>query len=165
VARRRGAVWYVKYRVPDPTRPGRVRQIEKLFGPDWSERGAPPPGFYDRRTAQAALEAILTDARRGALDLVSTGVTFEQAAIEWLRWDQHDRGWKRSTLVDRRSVLKRHLLPEFGVLPVNQITTRRVEAWKDPVAGRPFRAPAGRQASGHPARDHGAGAEVVRPTP
>jgi hypothetical protein len=27
-------------------------------------------------------------------------------------------------------VLKHHLLPEFGALPVNQITTRRVEAWK-----------------------------------
>jgi hypothetical protein len=59
-----------------------------------------------------------------------TGVTFEQAAIGWLRWDEHERAWKRSTLVDRRSVLNHHLLPEFGALPVNQITTRRVEAWK-----------------------------------
>jgi hypothetical protein len=54
-------------------------------------------------------------------------VTCEQAAIEWLRWGEHERGWKRSTLVDR---LKCHLLPECGALPVNQITTRRVEAWK-----------------------------------
>jgi integrase len=57
-------------------------------------------------------------------------VTFEQAAIAWMRWGEHERGWKRSTIVDRQSVLKHHLLPEFGALPVNQITTRRVEAWK-----------------------------------
>ena len=62
--------------------------------------------------------------------MARAGVTFEQAAIEWLRWGEHERGWKRSTLVDRRSVLKHHLLPEFGALPVNQITTRRIEAWK-----------------------------------
>ena len=130
VVRRRGAVWYVKYRVPDPTRRGRVRQVRKLLGPEWPAKGPPPPGYYDRRSAQAALEAILTDARRGAIEFARTGVTFEQAASEWLRWGEHERGWKRSTLVDRRSVLERHLLPEFGALPINQITTRRVEAWK-----------------------------------
>jgi hypothetical protein len=37
---------------------------------------------------------------------------------------------KRSPLVDRRSVLNHHLLPELGALPVNQITTTRIEAWK-----------------------------------
>jgi integrase len=43
-------------------------------------------------------------------------VTFEQAAPEWLRWGEHERGWKRSTLVDRRSLLKCHLLPELAIL-------------------------------------------------
>jgi integrase len=130
VVRRRGAVWYVKYRMPDPTRPRRVRQVEKMLGPEWPGKGPPPPGYFDRRSAQEALEAILTDVRRGAIELARTGVTFEQAAIEWLRWGEHERGWKRSTLVDRRSLLRCHLLPEFGALPINQITTRRVEAWK-----------------------------------
>ena len=81
VVRRRGAVWYVKYRVPDPTRPGRVRQVRKMLGPEWPAKGPTPPGYYDRRSAQAALEGILTDARRGAIELARTGVTFEQAAI------------------------------------------------------------------------------------
>jgi hypothetical protein len=130
VERRRGAVWYAKYRVPDPSRPGRVRQIEKQIGRDWTEGGPPPPGWHNRRTAQAALEAMLTDARRGAVELARTGVTFEHAAIEWLRWGEHERGWKRATLVDRRSVLSCHLLPEFGALRVEQITTRRIEGWK-----------------------------------
>src|SRR5215217_7501953 len=68
--------------MPDPTRPGRVRQVENMLGPEWPGTGPPPPGYYDRRSAQAALEAILTDARRGAIELARTGVTFEQAAIE-----------------------------------------------------------------------------------
>ena len=119
VMRRRGAVWYVKYRMPDPTRPGRVRQVEKMLGPEWPGMGPAPPGYFDRRSAQEALEAILTDARRGAIELARTGVTFEQAAIEWLRWGEHERGWKRSTIVDRRSLLRCHLLPELGALPIN----------------------------------------------
>lgn len=82
VIRRRGAVWCVKYRMPDPTRPGRVRQVEKMLGPEWPDKGPPPPRYFDRRSAQAALEAILTDARRGAIELARTGVTFEHAAIE-----------------------------------------------------------------------------------
>jgi hypothetical protein len=47
VLRRRGAVWYVKYRMPDPTRPGRVRQVEKMLGPEWADTGPTPPGYYD----------------------------------------------------------------------------------------------------------------------
>src|SRR3954451_205139 len=116
VMRRRGAVWYVKYRMPDPTRPGRVRQVETMLGPEGPAKGPAPPGYFDRRSAHEALEAILTDARRGAIELARTGVTFEQAAIEWLRWGEHERGWKRSTLVDRRSLLKCHLLPELAIL-------------------------------------------------
>src|SRR3954470_9539372 len=66
VQRRRGWVWYAKYRAPDPTSPSGVRQVEKLLGPELPDDGAPPPGYYNRRKAQATLEAILTDARRGA---------------------------------------------------------------------------------------------------
>ena len=63
-----------------------------MLGPEWPGKGSPPPGYFDRRSAQKALEAILTDARRGAIELARTSVTFEQAAIEWLRWGEHERG-------------------------------------------------------------------------
>lgn len=130
VPRRRGAVWYAKYRVPDGSAPSGVRQIERKLGPDWPAKGPPPPGFYDRRSAHAALEALLTDARRGVLEVIRTGVMFEQAAEEWLRWGEYERAWKPSTLVDRRSCLRCHLIPAFGHLRIEQLSTARIERWK-----------------------------------
>ena len=122
--RRRGAVWLVKYRAPDQN--GVERQYHRLLGPDWEGSGAPPPGWFNKRTAHEALQAILTDARRGALDLARTGIVFEQVAREWLEWGTHERAWKPSTIVDRRSCLERHLIPTFGPARIEQITTKRI---------------------------------------
>jgi len=76
------------------------------------------------------LAAILTDARRGALDAVRTGVTFADAAEDWLLHGERERDWKRSTLVDYRSAVRAHLLPAFGSMPVERVTTRAIEAWR-----------------------------------
>ena len=38
VERKRGPVWYAKYRLASG------RQVQKLIGPAWSERGRPPAG-------------------------------------------------------------------------------------------------------------------------
>src|SRR3954452_10017557 len=141
VRRRRGWVWYAKYRAPDPTAPSGVRQVEKLLGPEWPDDGPPPPGYYNRRKAHATLEAILTDARRGALEVIRTGVTFERAARDWLGWGQYERNWKTHTLAERRSGLRRRPPhrrpclerpppPAFGQLRIEQVTTARIERWK-----------------------------------
>jgi hypothetical protein len=53
VKRKRGPQWYVKYRVGP-------KQIQKRLGPAWLDTGQPPPGYYTRKTAEAALAAILT---------------------------------------------------------------------------------------------------------
>src|SRR3954451_22135923 len=73
VQRKKGGVWYVKYRAPDPTSPSGRRQVDKPLGPEWPHEGPPPPGYFDRRAAQAALDAILTDARRGHVEVMRTG--------------------------------------------------------------------------------------------
>jgi hypothetical protein len=52
---------------------------------------------------------------------VRTGATFADAAAEWLRYVEHDRDVKPSTLTDYRSVVAR-LVPEFGSLAIEEIT-------------------------------------------
>src|ERR1700759_1327715 len=86
IERVRGPVWYAKYRLPDG------RQVQKKLGPAWTERGRPPAGYFTKRTAEAQLRPTLGDARRGTLQgSVETGVTFAEAAGEWLRFIAEDR--------------------------------------------------------------------------
>jgi hypothetical protein len=85
----------MRYRLPDG------RQVQKKLGPAWTERGRPPAGYFTKRTAEDALRAVLDEARRGVLPgLVRTGATFADAAAEFLRYAEHDRGCKPSTLRD-----------------------------------------------------------------
>ena len=128
VDRKRGPVWYAKYRVSDPSVPG-GRQVQKKLGPAWTKRSNPPPGFLNRKSARASLDAMLTDARRGAMKTLRSGVTFEVAANEWLRHGESERGLKPSTLRDYRSAVERHLLPAFGQMKLEEVTTAKIERW------------------------------------
>src|SRR5213592_3377942 len=93
VERKRGAAWYAKYRLPDG------RQVQKKLGPAWTERGRLPRGYFTKRIAEAWLRDTLDAARRGTLPgLVRTGATFADAAAEYLRYIEHDRGRKPSTV-------------------------------------------------------------------
>jgi integrase len=123
--RKRGPVWYAKYRLPDG------RQVQKRLGPEWTGKGRAPHGYFTKRTAEAALQAILTDARRGTLvGMTQTGATFADAGEEWYRHGEHERGWKPSTRRDYRSALDRHLLPAFRDRPLEAIGSREIEAWR-----------------------------------
>jgi integrase len=123
--RSRGPVWYAKYRLPDG------RQVQKRIGPAWTERGRPPAGYFTRRTAEAWLRDLLDQARRGTLPgLIRTGATFADAAAEYLRHAEQDRGCKPSTLRDYRSTIATHLLPAFGSMAVEDIDAATVERWR-----------------------------------
>jgi integrase len=125
VERSRGPVWYAKYRLPDG------RQVQKKIGPAWSDRGRPPGGYYTRRTAEAWLRDVLDDARRGPLaGMPRSGATFADAAAEWLRFVEQDRERKPSTLRDYRAAVQSRLLPAFGPMAIEEITTERVEQWR-----------------------------------
>jgi integrase len=118
-------VWYAKYRLPDG------RQVQKKIGPAWSDRGRPAAGYFTKRTAEAWLRDVLDQARRGTLTgLVRTGATFADAAAEYLRYAEQDRGCKPSTLRDYRSTISGHLLPAFGSLAVEDITPAVIERWR-----------------------------------
>lgn len=129
VERVRGPAWYAKYRVSDPGRPGGVRQVQRRLGPAWTKRSRPPFGFLNRKGAQGRLEAILTDARRQAERSLELGVSFADAAREWLRHGEQERQLKRSTLRDYRSAVERHLIPAFGTTDVSELTTANIEDW------------------------------------
>jgi integrase len=124
VERARGPVWYAKYRLPDG------RQVQKKLGPAWTDRGRPAAGYFTKRLAEDWLRSLLEEARRGTLPgLVCTGATFADAAAEYLRYVEHDRGRKPSTLRGYRSAIGVHLLPAFGELPVEAVTTEVIERW------------------------------------
>ena len=130
VERRRGPVWYARYRSASG------RQGQKLLGPAWSGRGRPPAGYFTKRTAEAWLIKFLDGARRdAAAGFVSTGITFAEAAEEYLRFAEQDRGCKPSTIRGYRSQLNAHLLPAFGAMCIEDVTEREIERWRAGLTG------------------------------
>lgn len=124
VERKRGPVWYAKYRMADG------RQVQRKLGPAWTGRGRPRTGYLTKRLAEAWLRDTLDRARRRTLPgAVLSGATFADAAAEWLRYVGHDRDVKPSTLTDYRSVVAR-LLPVFGSMPVEDMTPSVIEQWR-----------------------------------
>jgi integrase len=118
----RGPVWYAKYRLADG------QQIQKRIGPAWTERGRPADGCFTKRTANDWLREQLDRARAGLV--VRTGVRFDEAAEEWLRYAVEDRACKPSTMQDYRHTVRRVLIPFFGALPVEAITPQAIEVWR-----------------------------------
>jgi integrase len=124
----RGAVWFAKYRLATG------RQVKKRLGPAAPERGRPPAGYFTKRVAEDWLRDTLDQIRRDALPgTVITGATFADAAAEYLRYAEHDRGCKPSTLRDYRARIHAHLKPEFGERRIEEITTRDIERWRATV--------------------------------
>lgn len=124
VDRKRGPVYYAKYRLPNG------RQVQKKLGPAWTGRGRPPAGYFTKRLAEDWLRATLDQARRGTLPpVVRSGAAFADATAEWLRYVENDRAVKPSTLTDYRSVAAQ-LVEEFGTLRVEELTPGRIEDWR-----------------------------------
>lgn len=104
--------------------------MQRRIGPAWTDRGRPAAGYFTKRTAEDWLRDLLGEARRGTLPgLVKTGVTFSEAADEWLRYVEHDRNRKHSTIVGYQAILNAQLIPAFGDEPVESITTEMIESW------------------------------------
>ena len=123
---KRGDVFYAKYRLPDG------RQVQQRLGPAWSKAGRPPDGFYTKRTAEQALEAIVTDARRGTLaGMRRTHATFADAAAEFLRYIEQVRKREASTVGDYRSVIDGYLLARFGDRRLETITADDIDDYKE----------------------------------
>lgn len=122
---KRRSTFYAKWRDAD----GGFHQ-DKL-GLLWEDKGEPAPGYLRPKDAEAMLQAILTDARRGAVEQRQTGITFDVVAEEWLTWGVRDRDWKPSTLSDNRSHVRHHLVPTFGDRRIEKLTADEIEQWRD----------------------------------
>jgi integrase len=121
---KRGPVWYAKYRLPDG------RQVQKRLGPAWTGRTRPPAGYVTKRAAEQWLAEALTDARRGTLPgLVRTGATVADAAAEFLRYIEHDRARKPTTVKGYRWIINYQILPALGARRLEDVTSAEVEAW------------------------------------
>jgi len=130
VERVRGPVWYAKYRLPDG------RQVQKKLGPAWSGRGRPAAGHFTKRLAEDWLADVLASARRGTLaGQVRTGATFADVAAEWLRYVEVDRQRKPSTLEGYRTIVRSQLVPTFGEMPLESVTTEEIERWLSSMRG------------------------------
>jgi hypothetical protein len=86
VERKRGPVWYAKYRLPDG------RQVQRKIGSAWTARGRPLAGYLTKRSAEAWLGERLHEARRGTLPgMIQTGRAQLRAVNSCLR--RRDRRW------------------------------------------------------------------------
>jgi len=124
-AGKRRTTWYAKWR------DARGEQFERKLGAAWREKGPSPAGFLREKEAKATLEAILTDARRGAFEQARTGLTMSVLAEDWIEYGIHERDWKPSTLSDNRSVVNAHINPTFGPRRPEKITAEQIEDWRD----------------------------------
>ncbi len=142
----RGASWWAKYRLPDGT------QVKRKVGPVWAGRGRPAAGYFTKRLAEDWLHDTLEEIRRewasgptaggnagsssGPTSPVSsagqaaTSVTFAEAAAEYLRFSEQDRGCKPSTLRNYRNAINVHLLSVFGDMALEDITVQEIERWR-----------------------------------
>jgi integrase len=129
IDRKGGAVFYAKLKLPDGSQP------QRRLGRVWTKRTRPPEGYLTRGMAEARLRAIL-DGDDPLVNVAPSHITFGQACGEHLRYLEHDRQRKRSTISDARSTVKMHLLPAFGSsTPVENVTTTDIDELRERLLG------------------------------
>jgi integrase len=130
--RRYGYCWNIVGRTPTGERFHRKLADAHIGG------GSPPEGHLTRRQAQGALRAHLADLDRGLVSAPApgSGVTFEDALQEWLRWSRDERGLKPSTLHDREVAVRSRLAPALGHLPLEAMSVRVLEQWQAGLAAK-----------------------------
>ena len=90
---KRGESWYFRARLPE--------EVRKRLGPAWRGKGRPPAGYFTRKTAEAKLQEILADARRGTLAGPSRpGATFADAAADGSATSSTTASGRPSTVAD-----------------------------------------------------------------
>jgi len=117
VDRKRGPVWYAKYRSPDG------RQVQRKLGPAWSERGRPPAGYFTKRLAEDWLREVLDEARRGTRAMRLEDVTTDHVE-RWVAGMDCKAATRTKALVILHGIFQRackvHRLPANPVSDVEK---------------------------------------------
>ncbi len=124
--RKSGERWMAKWRDAGG-------QHQRVLGKVWRGRGRPTPGYLTKQAAQRELDAILAEARRGQLVAPlhsSAGATFADAAAEWLRYVEHDRKRRPSTIRDYRIVVDKALVPALGEASLEALTSGHIDTFR-----------------------------------
>ena len=124
--RQSGDRWVAKWR-------DAAGQHKRVLGKVWKGRGRPTVGHLTKQGAQRELDEILAEARRGQLIASSrpvAGATFADAAAEWLRYIEHDRKRRPSTVRDYRIVVDKVLVPALGSAPLDQVTSGHIDTFR-----------------------------------
>jgi len=135
----RGRVWIALWRDAE----GRHK---KTLGPAWvkphgktpkgaarwrASDGPKPDGFLTPRDAEEVLRELLAGAPKEKRPR-RIERTFAEACDEWLRYVEHDRERRSSTVRDYRNTVRRYLLPHFGPsTPVGRLTTDDIDAFRE----------------------------------
>lgn len=130
IERREGPVLYAKLKLPDGSQP------QRRLGRLWTKRTRPPEGYLTRGMAEARLAAMLAG-EDPTLNVDPSNVTFQHACDERMRYLEHDKRRKPSTLRDYRLVIDKDLVPHFGAgTMVENVTTADVEQLRDELLER-----------------------------
>ena len=105
----------------------------RVLGRVWTGKGRPREGYLTKSEAQRILDELLVQARKvgpGAHRADSRRVTFADGAAEWLRYLEVDRKRRPNTLRDYRQAVDQVLLPTFGELPLTDLTSEMIDAFR-----------------------------------
>jgi integrase len=128
---RSGPVYTVMFRWPTG------RQVKRTIGPAWTKRGRAPEGHFDAARAHDRAREIV----REHVAATDSPLTFRELSGDYLRWLEHVRGAKPSTLQDHRFTLAEprdgkngRVMAALGDRPATEVTTREIAALLDALA-------------------------------
>ena len=99
-------------------------------------------GEMERRTARRHARKLLSDVKvgLGVVDPfapVAAPVTLSFGAYFERFWETHARRWRPRTQASNRKLIDRLLIPEFGHVPLSDMTRAMVLKWRDGLGDRP----------------------------
>lgn len=124
---RRGKSWYVAVVIDG-------KLIRRSFGPDRNAAEAVLAELLKKRAIARATGEAWTGLEEIQKSKSKANITFAEVAEEYFQREK--AGWKNSTVVTYRDILKCHLLPAFGRQRVRNISTADVAGFRTRLAER-----------------------------